>query len=84
MLSVTYPSRNARYDAVHYSKVYYEIRILYLLLFAEVLSDRLAIASRNAIDVILSAQQLVDCDKENDGCQGGWPIKAWQYMVDIG
>lgn len=84
MLSVTYPSRNARYDAVHYSKVYYEIRILYLLLFAEVLSDRLAIASRNAIDVILSAQQLVDCNKENYGCRGGWPIKAWQYMVDIG
>lgn len=84
MLSVTYPSRNARYDAVHYSTMYYEIRILYLLLFAEVLSDRLAIASGNVVDVILSAQQLVDCDKENDGCQGGWPIKAWHYMVDIG
>ena len=32
MLSVTYPSRNARYDAVHYSTVYYEIRILYFYL----------------------------------------------------
>lgn len=52
--------------------------------FAEVLSDRLAIASGNVIDVILSAQQLVDCDKGNDGCSGGWPIKAWQYMVNVG
>ena len=84
MLSVTYPSRNARYDAVHYSTMYYEIRILYLLLFAEVLSDRLAIASGNVVDVILSAQQLVDCNKENAGCEGGRPIKAWHYMVDIG
>ena len=84
MSLVTYPSRNAKYDAVHISTVYYEIRILYLLLFAEVLSDRLAIATGNVIDVILSAQQLVDCDKENNGCAGGWSIKAWHYMVDVG
>ncbi|RUA06762.1 MAG: hypothetical protein DSY43_01285 [Gammaproteobacteria bacterium] len=50
----------------------------------ESLSDRFAIASRNRINVILSAQQLVDCDTDNTGCKGGWPINAWNYMVKVG
>ncbi|KAK3750704.1 hypothetical protein QZH41_005744 [Actinostola sp. cb2023] len=51
---------------------------------SETLSDRFAIASRNRINVILSAQQLVDCDTDNTGCKGGWPINAWNYMVKVG
>ena len=52
--------------------------------FAESLSDRFAIASQNRINVVLSAQQLVDCDKDNTGCDGGWPLKAWNYMKEVG
>ncbi|XP_068682472.1 uncharacterized protein [Montipora foliosa] len=51
---------------------------------SEVLSDRFAIRTGNVIDVVLSAQQLVDCDKECYGCDGGWAIQAWRYMVKIG
>ncbi|XP_001630185.2 cathepsin B-like cysteine proteinase 4 isoform X1 [Nematostella vectensis] len=51
---------------------------------SEVLSDRFAIASKNQIYVTLSAQQLVDCDLDNSGCSGGWPINAWNYMVKTG
>lgn len=51
---------------------------------SEALSDRFAIVSDNKIDVVLSAQQLVDCDTENSGCNGGWPLKAWQYMNEVG
>ena len=40
--------------------------------------------SHNAIDVVLSAQQLVDCNTVNEGCNGGWPIKAWKYMTQVG
>lgn len=31
--------------------------------------------------VSLSEQQLVDCDKAEYGCRGGWPFKAFQYII---
>ncbi|XP_072258359.1 cathepsin S-like [Pyxicephalus adspersus] len=34
--------------------------------------------------VELSEQQLVDCDSENDGCCGGHPIKALDYITHHG
>jgi cathepsin B len=52
----------------------------------EALSDRQAIASNNTVNVVLSPQDLVSCDNAdgNQGCDGGYPIKAWQYMVSTG
>jgi hypothetical protein len=32
----------------------------------------------------LSEQQLVACDPLNDGCDGGWPFRAMQYISQIG
>eukprot|EP00615_Pteridomonas_danica_P014162 CAMPEP_0114387714 /NCGR_PEP_ID=MMETSP0102-20121206/7449_1 /TAXON_ID=38822 ORGANISM="Pteridomonas danica, Strain PT" /NCGR_SAMPLE_ID=MMETSP0102 /ASSEMBLY_ACC=CAM_ASM_000212 /LENGTH=539 /DNA_ID=CAMNT_0001544919 /DNA_START=18 /DNA_END=1635 /DNA_ORIENTATION=+ len=32
----------------------------------------------------LSEQQLVACDPGNDGCDGGWPFRAMQYISEIG
>ena len=37
----------------------------------------------NSIQV-LAPQQIVDCDSEMDGCNGGWPINAVQYVVKAG
>lgn len=31
-----------------------------------------------------SEQQLIDCDKSNFGCSGGWPYKAIQWLADNG
>jgi len=31
--------------------------------------------------VSLSEQQLVDCDKTNYGCSGGWPIDAMSWLI---
>lgn len=28
----------------------------------------------------LSAQQLLDCDSSNQGCEGGWPDFSWDYL----
>ncbi|KAF8029603.1 hypothetical protein BT93_E2124 [Corymbia citriodora subsp. variegata] len=30
---------------------------------------------------VLSEQQLIDCDTENDGCEGGLTNKAFQYII---
>ena len=34
--------------------------------------------------VALAEQQLVACDTTNDGCDGGWPFRAMQYIHDWG
>jgi len=32
----------------------------------------------------LSEQQVIDCDKTDNGCNGGWHDTAWQYMIEEG
>lgn len=32
----------------------------------------------------LSEQQILDCDKSDYGCNGGWPYNAFQYVVNAG
>jgi len=52
----------------------------------EAFSDRYAISSNGSVNVILSPQNLVSCDNKdgNEGCNGGYPIKAWQYFLSTG
>jgi len=51
----------------------------------EALSDRFAIQTNLATNVTLSPQDLVSCDTDqNEGCNGGYPILAWQYMQATG
>nr|CAH0098610.1 unnamed protein product [Daphnia galeata] len=35
---------------------------------------------KTGVAVVLSEQQLVDCDTSNGGCGGGWYTSAWNYM----
>ncbi|MEH8592174.1 C1 family peptidase, partial [Klebsiella pneumoniae] len=49
---------------------------------SEALSDRICIAG--GPNVVLSPQWLVDCNTANYGCNGGYPIKAWQFMMGTG
>ena len=39
---------------------------------AEALSDRFAIASAGKVNIVLSVEELVSCDRSNMGCQGGY------------
>jgi len=33
---------------------------------------------------VLSEQQTVDCDTTDQGCNGGWPYDAYQYIISAG
>jgi len=50
---------------------------------SEVLSDRVAIATKKASPV-LSPEDMVSCDKSDMGCQGGMLPNAWEYLKETG
>jgi len=50
---------------------------------SEVLSDRVAIASGRPSPV-LSTEDLVSCDKGDEGCGGGRLPNAWKYLTSTG
>jgi cathepsin B len=51
---------------------------------SEVLSDRFCIASSGKVDQILSPQDMVSCDKNDFGCNGGYLDKSWNYLAETG
>jgi cathepsin B len=51
---------------------------------AEALTDRFCIATKGAINVILSPQDMVSCDRSNYGCQGGYLTNTWRYLENTG
>jgi len=51
----------------------------------EAFEDRVCIAKSASEVVFLSTQTVVDCQKDTCyGCQGGWPEKAFEYIVNKG
>ncbi len=38
----------------------------------------------NRQHVVFSEQQVVDCDRTDLGCSGGWPHKAYAYLKSAG
>lgn len=51
---------------------------------SETLSDRFAIASNGAVNVVLSPEDMVSCDQTDMGCQGGMLSNAWEYIQSTG
>ena len=51
---------------------------------SEVLSDRFALASKGAINHVLSPEDMVSCDKTDSGCHGGYLDHAWKYLAEVG
>lgn len=51
---------------------------------SEVLSDRLCIATKGKINVVLSPQNLVSCDTGDMACNGGYLQKSWEYIKNNG
>lgn len=50
----------------------------------EAFSDRIAIKSDGKTDVILSPEDLVSCDTNDYGCNGGYMDMAWEYLQNTG
>jgi len=50
----------------------------------EAFSDRFCIASKGAVNVVLSPQDMVSCDNWNMGCNGGILPWAWSYLQNTG
>ncbi len=44
------------------------------------LADRFCIHSKGAIKTRLSPQEMVNCDYENFGCQGGYLVNTIDYL----
>lgn len=51
---------------------------------SEVLSDRFCIFSKKSIDVILSPEDMVACDTQDHGCDGGMLNTAWDFLTSHG
>lgn len=51
---------------------------------SEVLSDRFSIATNGEVNVVLSPQDMVSCDRGDMGCNGGYLDNSWEYLVNTG
>lgn len=51
---------------------------------SEALSDRFCVASEGKINVVLSPEDMVECDQKNMGCEGGNLFFAWNYLMKTG
>jgi len=49
-----------------------------------VLSDRFCIASDGEVDVILSPEDMLECDTKDKGCNGGMLNRAWKFLTNVG
>ena len=50
----------------------------------EAFADRLQVSGQVTETVVLSPQVLVSCSTQDDGCDGGWDARAWDYLVTHG
>jgi len=51
---------------------------------SEALSDRFCIASNGSVNVVLSPEDMVECNSTNQGCNGGILGLAWKYLENQG
>mmetsp|Transcript_7855 Transcript_7855/g.12570 ORF Transcript_7855/g.12570 Transcript_7855/m.12570 type:complete len:327 (-) Transcript_7855:563-1543(-) len=50
----------------------------------EVLSDRFAIASKGKVNTVLSPEDMVSCDRIDNGCGGGSLPFSWHFLKKTG
>jgi len=50
----------------------------------DTLADRLCIASSGRTNVVLSPQDLISCETDQLGCDGGYIERSWQWLINVG
>ena len=83
-LPTDYDSRQAHGDCVQGIRNQLHCGSCWAVAAAETLSDNLCITSSDEGNVKLSAQDLVSCDSNDHGCQGGTLPSAWKYLSSEG
>ena len=83
-LPKTFDARTQWPDFVHPIRNQEQCGSCWAFAASEALSDRFAIASQGDINVVLSPEDMVECDSTDMGCQGGWMNKAWEYLMNTG
>jgi cathepsin B len=83
-LPETFDSRTQWPNCVHQIRDQQSCGSCWAFAASEVLSDRFCIATKGATNVVLSPQDLVSCDSQDYGCQGGYVDKSWDYIRDTG
>ena len=43
-----------------------------------------SIAMKHGEKLLISDQQIIDCDEKSRGCEGGWMVNAWDYQRKFG
>jgi cathepsin B len=83
-LPTSFDARKQWPDCIHAIRDQQRCGSCWAFAASEVLSDRFCIASSKSVNVVLSPQDLVSCDAEDQGCDGGWVDKSWDYLKDTG
>jgi len=81
-IPASFDSRNAWPGCVHAIRDQGQCGSCWAFAATEALSDRFCIAK--GVQVVLSPQDMISCDKTNMGCQGGYLDRAWRYLEGTG
>ena len=81
-LPTNFDSRTQWADCIHPIRNQAQCGSCWAFAATEAFSDRLCIDTK--VNVILSPEDLVECDSGNMGCNGGWLNKAWDYLSTTG
>lgn len=83
-LPESFDSRVQWPDCVHPIRDQQQCGSCWAFAASESASDRLCIATKGKVNIVLSPQELVACDTNNYGCQGGYVDKSWDYIKTKG
>jgi len=84
MLPTSFDSRDKWSNCVHPIRDQKQCGSCWAFGASETLSDRFCIFSDGKVNVVLSPEDMVECDQRDMGCNGGNLNRAWKYLENTG